>query len=170
MIPYLLWSCCLALGKIPYTCLCTHLYPLTSNSETLRKYLIHRDIVDFGTIKIKMFDEKFLYERKRKQPQKTSYDPSFLVSMVTVEVLSIYTSRQDKEHFTTCRDTIYTFCPKCYSLLLYELLLWWKSWNDTQDQWSLMRMSVNLWVERTDQKHFLPFQLVIFQPHVVHCW
>lgn len=88
------------------------------------KKICHRNIVDLRTMKIKMFDEKFLDKRKQEQPQKTSYDSTFLVSMVTLKVLSIYTSRLNKGHFTTCRDTIYMPPPpKCYSLLLSEPLL-----------------------------------------------
>lgn len=49
------------------------------------------------------------------QPLKTYYDikdTTFLVSMVTFKALSISASTPNKGHFTTCRDTIYTFFPQ----------------------------------------------------------
>lgn len=80
-------------------------------------------------MKMKKPDEKFLDERKQKQPLKTSDDPmnTFLVSMVTFKVLPVYTSRLNKRHFRIFRGTLYkltpTTPPKRYSLLLSDWLL-----------------------------------------------
>lgn len=166
LIPWWKRPSWLASGRIPNTCVFIHNYPIHKPWQIFKtcieRHFWHKENVWWEIPWSEITDKagenlKWLYT-------------TFLVSMVTFRVLSINTSSVNRGHFTTCRGTIYTYPPQLLLSAAVGAIEWWQGCSGTQDHRLFSRMSVNLRLERTDQKHFLASQLVISQPHVVHCW